>query len=264
LKSKAKKCDIFQPKKTEPFPTGTKTYDPPRGFVQRVRGFWLLLALPSAYSPPAASFIQKLPAMKTKQMSSPKNQDAGKSDQEMPKPAQNGGIDESGNVDRIRNILFGSQMRDYDSRFEKLEERLARDATELRNDLQKRLDALQAFMKGEVESMTNRVKTEKSERLQAVEKIGRELGEAAKSLELKITNLDGQAAKDIGDLRQQLLDQSKALSEEISHKHEQMKAGLDHEAQQIRGAMTGREALAEMLTEVALRLKNEFRVPGAS
>jgi len=27
--------------------------------------------------------------------------------------------------------------------------------------------------------------------------------------------------------------------------------------------MTGREALSEMLSEVALRLKNEFRVPGA-
>ena len=36
---------------------------------------------------------------------------------------ENGVIDESGNVDRIRNILFGSQMRDYDGRFQKLEER---------------------------------------------------------------------------------------------------------------------------------------------
>jgi hypothetical protein len=38
---------------------------------------------------------------------------------------------------------------------------------------------------------------------------------------------------------------------------------MSHEAEQIRGAMTGREALAEMLSEIALRLKNEFRVPGA-
>ena len=50
----------------------------------------------------------------------------------------------------------------------------------------------------------------------------------------------------------------------MKDKHDQMKGQLDHEAGQIRDAMTGREALAEMLTEVALRLKNEFRVPGAS
>ena len=175
----------------------------------------------------------------------------------------NGTIDESQNVDRIRNILFGSQMRDYDGRFQKLEERLVRDAAEVRNDLQKRLEALEAFMKGEVESMTNRVRAENAERNQGLGKLAHDLGETAKGLELKLNNLDNQAAKDIRDLRQQLLDQSKALSTEIRERHDQMKAGLEHEAEQIRGAMTGREALAEMLSEVSLRLKNEFKVPGA-
>lgn len=175
----------------------------------------------------------------------------------------NGAVDESQNVDRIRNILFGSQMRDYDGRFQKLEERLVRDAADVRGDLQKRLEALEAFMKGEVESMTNRVRAENSERNQALGKLTNDLAETARGLELKISNLDQQAAKDIRDLRQQLLEQSKTLSGDIKEKHDQMKAGLEQEAQQIRGAMTGREALAEMLSEVSLRLKNEFRVPGA-
>lgn len=177
---------------------------------------------------------------------------------------ENGAIDESGNVDRIRNILFGSQMRDYDGRFQKLEERLAREAGELRGDLQRQLQALESFMKGEVESMTNRVKTEQSERVQAIQQLAYEMGETVKGLDLKISNLDSQAAKDIRDLRAQLLEQSKALGEEMKEKHDQMKGRLEHEAGQIRDAMTGREALAEMLTEVAMRLKNEFRMPGAS
>ena len=122
---------------------------------------------------------------------------------------ENGSIDESGNVDRIRSILFGSQMRDYDGRFQKLEERLSREATELRGELQRQLQALEAFMKGEAESMTNRVKTEQSERGQAVERLAHEMTETAKGLELKINNLDSQAAKDIRDLREQLLEQSK-------------------------------------------------------
>lgn len=172
-------------------------------------------------------------------------------------------VDESQNVDRIRDILFGSQMRDYDGRFQRLEERLAQDAAEVRADLQRRLEALEAFMKGEVESMTHRLRAENAERNQALGKLAHDLGETAQGLELKLSNLDHQAAKDIRDLRQQLLEQSKALSAEMKEKHEQMKAGLDHEAQQIRGAMTGREALAEMLSEVSLRLKNEFKVPGA-
>lgn len=176
----------------------------------------------------------------------------------------NGTIDESQNVDRIRNILFGSQMRDYDGRFQRLEERLTREADEVRADLQRRLDALEGFMRSEGESMTHRLATEHNERSQAMEKIAHDLGETAKRLEEKINNLDSQAAKEIRDVRQQLLDQSKALSGEMKEKYDHLKAGLEQESQQIRGAMTGREALAEMLSEVSLRLKNEFKVPGAS
>jgi len=184
---------------------------------------------------------------------------------ELREPAvANGAIDESQNVEQIRNILFGSQMRDYDGRFQKLEERLTRDAQELRADIQKRLDALEAFMRGESESLANRLGTEQAERSQATERLGRDLGEAARHIEEKITKLDGQMAKEIRDVRQHLLDQSKTLSTEIKEKHDQLKAGLDQESQEIRGAMTGREALAEMLSELSLRLKNEFRVPGGS
>jgi hypothetical protein len=175
---------------------------------------------------------------------------------------RNGAIEEAGKVDRIRDILFGSQMRDYDGRFQRLEEHLAQEAAAIRTDVQTRLETLERFMKGELESMTNRANAEQSERSSAIEKLGRDLGEAARTLESRIKGLDEQTAGETRALRQQLLDQAKALSDEIGQKHEEMKTGLNREAEQIRGAMTGREALAEMLSEVALRLKNEFKVPG--
>ncbi len=174
-----------------------------------------------------------------------------------------GGIDEGAKVDRIRDILFGSQMRDYDGRFQRLDERLAREAAEARADTQKRIDTLEGFFKGELEAVRNRLSAEQSERGQAVEKMARDLGDTARALEGRIKNLDEQSARELQDLRQQLLSQANALSAEIREKHEHMQAGLNREAEQIRGAMTGREALAEMLSEVSLRLKNEFRVPGA-
>lgn len=177
--------------------------------------------------------------------------------------ARNGTIDETGKVDRIRDILFGSQMRDYDSRFQRLDERLTREAADARADTQKRLEALENFLKGALESLTNRLNTEQFARGHAVEKLAHDLAETAKTLELATKNLGEHADREFHALRQQLLEQSKALSDEIREKHGQVKADLDREAEQIRGAMTGRESLAEMLSEVALRLKNEFRVPGA-
>jgi archaellum component FlaC len=171
--------------------------------------------------------------------------------------------EEAGKVDRIRDILFGSQMRDYDGRFQRLDERLAHDAAEARGEVQKRIEGLENFLKAEVQSLTNRLNVEQSDRGSAVEKLAHDLAETARALEGKIRNLDEHTARELHNLREQLLEQSKALTSEIREKHDQMKAGLNHEAEQIRNAMTGRESLAEMLSEVALRLKNEFRVPGA-
>ncbi len=173
------------------------------------------------------------------------------------------GIDESAKVDRIRDILFGSQMRDYDGRFQRLDERLAREAADARTEVQKRIDALEGFFKGELEAVRNRLAAEHAERVQSLDKLTRDLADTARALDAKLNTLGEQAGREMQDLRQQLLNQANALSAEIREKHGQMEAGLNREAEQIRSAMTGREALSEMLSEVALRLKNEFRVPGA-
>ena len=54
-------------------------------------------------------------------------------------------------IDKVRDILFGVQMRDYDKRFARLEERLLKETSELKDDVKKRLAALEQFMKQEVE-----------------------------------------------------------------------------------------------------------------
>ena len=50
---------------------------------------------------------------------------------------------EGANVDKIRDILFGSQMREYEKRFTRLEEQVAKSLDGIREDMKKRLDALE-------------------------------------------------------------------------------------------------------------------------
>src|SRR5258708_6356183 len=185
---------------------------------------------------------------------SQKRENAGEED-------RNGRAEESGIVERIRDILVGSQMRDYDGRLQRLGEQLAGEAAQARAEAQKRFEALENSLKGEMESLTNRLNTEQSERRTAIEKLAHDLAETVKAFELKIKNLD-EYAREIHDLHRQLLEQSKALSAEVKEKHEQTQAGLNRQAEQIRGSMIGRQALAEILSEVAGLLKNEPRRPG--
>ena len=85
--------------------------------------------------------------------------------------------EESNNVDRIRDIIFGGQMRDYESKFGQFEERLAKETSELREDLKRRLASLEAYVKSELGALADQLSAEKDERHQAVKAVSAELTE---------------------------------------------------------------------------------------
>ena len=64
-----------------------------------------------------------------------------------------------GNVDKIRDILFGSQMRDYEARFARLEETLVKETVEIRETSRRRFEQLESYIKREFETVQARFKT---------------------------------------------------------------------------------------------------------
>lgn len=171
------------------------------------------------------------------------------------------GTETAGNVDKIRDILFGSQMRDYEKKFGRFEERLAGETAELREEIKRRFASLEAYVKNEFTALADQLKAEKGERVEADKELGRELKESAKAWEKKFAQTEEQTAKALRDLRQLVLEEAKRLTEEMEQKHKALSAALVRESQELRGALTDRLALADLFTEVALRLKNEFKVP---
>lgn len=173
----------------------------------------------------------------------------------------NGEPAEVANVDKIRDILFGSQMRDYEKRFARMEDRLAKDAAALREDIKKRFDSLESFAKQEIESVGQRLKGEKSERLDALKELARELRETAKSFEKKLSQMEEEFSSGQGDLRTRILDQSKSLAAEMQEKHRTINSTLEGEVESLREDLTDRAALADLFAEMAMRLKKEFSLP---
>src|SRR5580698_9251305 len=87
---------------------------------------------------------------------------------------------EGANVDKIRDILFGSQMRDYEKRFVRLEETVTKAIETLREDMTKRLDTLGSYIKEETDSLGSRIKAEKSERSEGLKEVAREMKDTGK------------------------------------------------------------------------------------
>ena len=171
-------------------------------------------------------------------------------------------LDEGGNIDKIREILFGVQMRDNEKRFSRIEERLLKESAELREDTRKRFEALEAFVKNEFEALSDRLKSEQHSRDESVQGLARDLQETGKALERKLAQFDEQTTRSQRDLRQQLLDQSRNLSDEIRQKYNELQSLLEREVAELGHAKTDRASLAALFTEVSLRLNNEFKIPG--
>ncbi len=72
------------------------------------------------------------------------------------------------NLDKVRDILFGSQLREVERRFARLEERLVKDTNSLKDDVKKRLDALELYVRNETESLTGQIKSEHEDRVDSV------------------------------------------------------------------------------------------------
>ena len=174
-------------------------------------------------------------------------------------PAQNDAATEAtpgndsgpGNIDKIRDILFGSNMRDYEQRFARLEEALKKESSDLRETTRRHLEALESFVHKELAALEVRLNIERDERSAISTSIFRKIGE--------VENQEAQAKREI---RNDLLQQSKELSDAIRAKGEELVALLDRRAQELQHAKTDRAALAGLFNEVALRLTDQFKVTG--
>jgi DNA anti-recombination protein RmuC len=169
---------------------------------------------------------------------------------------------EVGNIDKIREILFGGQMRGYEKRFARLEERLLKESTDLRDDTRKRFEALETFVKSEFEALSERLQTEQRTRDESLQTLSRDMQGADQALERKLAQFDEQTTRVQRDLRQQILDQSKNMSEEIRQKYAELVALVERETAELGHAKTDRASLASLFTEVALRLNDDFKIPG--
>src|SRR5271165_5242645 len=160
-------------------------------------------------------------------------------------------------VDKIRDILFGSQIKNYEARFARLEDTLARETTELKDTMRRRFESVEGFFRKEAEALAGRLKAEKEERNEGLKSIARDLKSASDLLGKKILELDNKSAEEQSSLRQELMQESRKLLEEIRLKSDSLSALVERRADELRDRKIDRAALASLLTEVAVQLSED-------
>ena len=198
---------------------------------------------------------------------------------------------ETAQMEQVRELLFGAQLKDMETRFKRQEERFLREMADTRDALKTRLDSLENFMKSETSSILHRLKEEQGEReeslkaeqreradsmkaeqrertegfkneqrerSEAVTHVMKELGSSVETLERKIAKVSSTLDTTERELRQLLLSESSGLSNTIDEKYQEALRVIANTASQIRHDMVHRSALSGMLTEVAVKLSGQW------
>jgi DNA anti-recombination protein RmuC len=167
-------------------------------------------------------------------------------------------VDEGANIEKVRDILFGAHIREFDKRFARLEERMVKEIAAQRDETKRRFDSLEEYIGKEVESLADRLKAEQEKRAESVKQLSTQLKDTNKLFEKKVGNLDDQLNKNSGELRQQILDQHKSLSDEIRQKHKESSLMLDKLVQELRSEKVDLSGLSELFMEMAVRLNDDL------
>jgi hypothetical protein len=182
---------------------------------------------------------------------------AKKIDLDVSLPA-NGDMDQSGaSVDKIRDILFGPQIKNYEARFVRLEETLARENAQIKDMMARRFESLEGFVKKETEALASRIKSERDERAEVARDIARDLKSATETLTKKIVELDNKTAEAQSGLRQDLLAESRKLMDELRRRTDDITSLLEKRASELRTDKADRSLIAALLADMAMQISGE-------
>jgi hypothetical protein len=179
----------------------------------------------------------------------------------MSKHDEKAAVDADRDVDQIRDILFGGQMRDYERRFAELAQRLEQEAARMREDLDRRFAALDARLDEQIERLGRLVKQESADRSRALDDLETRVQQASRTQRDELDAALAQLAQDLARTDERGRQALAALSATLEKGLAQADAAITATRGELRGDKVGREDLSALLTELALRLKGEFDLP---
>lgn len=162
---------------------------------------------------------------------------------------------EEGSLDKVRDILFGAQSREIEKRFAVLENRLLQESGRLREDLTQSVEDLKTQMNQEIQGLVGKLEQEQDRRASTIQDMGQTVKAVETQVSKRILELTEHASNQFQAMGTEMQQQKHDLMEQ----HQQAMSRMESQFQQAVNALkvekTDRAVLAEMLMEVALRLK---------
>jgi chromosome segregation ATPase len=160
-------------------------------------------------------------------------------------------------VDKIRDLLFGNQMQDYDRRFSMLEERFLQRFREIESETARNLGSFESSAKKQMESLTAQLREEKDLRTDADKEMERTQREHNDAVEKRLRSTSDQLSRLERDQADRLMQEVHSLREEIKRKNEDMQHTIQKMFAELSNVKTDRNLLAGLFVEIARCLNQD-------
>ena len=165
-------------------------------------------------------------------------------------------------VDKIRELLFGNQMQDYDKRFVVLDERLQQKIHDLDAVATRNLGNLESSIKKQLESIIGQLRQEQELRVDADKELGRGLRELIEGLDKRISQVSDRVASLERDFTERLGHESQVLRDDIRRRNEDTRTTIERMFSELSNVKTDRNLLAGLFVEIARCLNQEVTPRG--
>jgi SMC interacting uncharacterized protein involved in chromosome segregation len=176
--------------------------------------------------------------------------------------------DRLGNIDQIRNLLFGNQIEEYeqrfkscDSRLDKLESELASFQSEMRDRLTQLQESLSSEIRSGLDSLEKKLKylsltthEEISKLKQAVDSTNKKFSQGIESLDRKVNYQSNFLKNEMTQTREKLEGEFQSLKAQIF-------AEIEKGMSELKDSKVSRVDMAEILFELCLKIKGTEFVP---
>lgn len=159
-----------------------------------------------------------------------------------------------GNLEKIRELLFGREMNAMDKRFSRLESRLEAEAAALRADIAARMQALEMHVKNEFTALRAAVEQERRERIAAVDRLAAEAAGEREGLAREIREARDAGQRSEQALRQLVADESADAENALRSTTDEIRRTMARHAAALEDRKADRTALAAIFAEAASRL----------
>lgn len=121
----------------------------------------------------------------------------------------------SQNVDQIRDILFGKQLRDYEARVDRLEEEIQNKSINLRDEVVSQVGELLGNLREEINESRNEILVKVDDRIKKYEEVNGDANVKLNEFSLNIKDINTKLKEMEDEFHSQLLEQTKFIYGEL-------------------------------------------------